>query len=210
MLRFVALTIWCNFTSLFNSKTWLIFPPVLFFLMRFLLWLKVHIGFYSSYNNTVLRPAITNAVRKARKLHGHSNIIVTGHSMGGAIASFCALDLAVSDPQILNIYLFAQGSFFTAQEVTIGGHGMFFFLHDLWNVSLIYRWALEVTMFIWWLLGNHVLAMLLLPPTLPSMWQTQSEWHMNVILYLICRLISSSSHNWRTSTSPERYAPEQT
>ncbi|XP_066380262.1 lipase-like isoform X2 [Miscanthus floridulus] len=57
---------------------------------------KVHIGFYSSYNNTVLRPAITNAVRKARKLHGHSNIIVTGHSMGGAIASFCALDLAMS------------------------------------------------------------------------------------------------------------------
>uniref|UniRef100_A0A804LK90 Fungal lipase-type domain-containing protein n=1 Tax=Zea mays TaxID=4577 RepID=A0A804LK90_MAIZE len=57
---------------------------------------KVHIGFYSSYNNTVLRPAITNAVRKARKLHGHSDVIVTGHSMGGALASFCALDLAMS------------------------------------------------------------------------------------------------------------------
>jgi alpha-beta hydrolase superfamily lysophospholipase len=63
----------------------------------FRLWLKVHIGFYSSYNNTLLRPAITNAVRKARKLHGDCDIIVTGHSMGGAIASFCALDLAVSD-----------------------------------------------------------------------------------------------------------------
>lgn len=95
--------------------------------MRFLLWLKVHIGFYSSYNNTVLRSAITNAVRKARKLHGHSDIIVTGHSMGGAIASFCALDLAVSDPQILNIYFFAQGSIFTAQGVTIGGMECFFF-----------------------------------------------------------------------------------
>ena len=81
-----------------------------FFLMRFLLWLKVHTGFYSSYNNTLLRPAITNAVRKARKLHGASDIIVTGHSMGGAIASFCALDLAVSDPQILNLYLLAQGT----------------------------------------------------------------------------------------------------
>lgn len=57
---------------------------------------KVHIGFYSSYNNTVLRPAITNAVRKARKLHGHSDVVVTGHSMGGALASFCALDLAMS------------------------------------------------------------------------------------------------------------------
>ncbi|RLN41279.1 lipase-like [Panicum miliaceum] len=56
---------------------------------------KVHTGFYSSYNNTLLRPAITNAVRKARKLHRASDIIVTGHSMGGAIASFCALDLAI-------------------------------------------------------------------------------------------------------------------
>ncbi|CAN6289453.1 unnamed protein product [Urochloa humidicola] len=57
---------------------------------------KVHTGFYSSYNNTLLRPAITKAVRKAKRLHGDSGIIVTGHSMGGAIASFCALDLAIS------------------------------------------------------------------------------------------------------------------
>ncbi|XP_062215615.1 lipase-like isoform X2 [Phragmites australis] len=57
---------------------------------------KVHTGFYSSYHNTLLRPAIKNAVRKARKLYGDINIIVTGHSMGGAIASFCALDLAIN------------------------------------------------------------------------------------------------------------------
>ncbi|KQK21697.1 lipase isoform X1 [Brachypodium distachyon] len=56
---------------------------------------KVHTGFYSTYNNTLLRPAITNAVRKARKLYGDISIIVTGHSMGGAMASFCALDLAI-------------------------------------------------------------------------------------------------------------------
>lgn len=75
-----------------------------FLLMRFLLWLKVHTGFYSSYNNTLLRPAITNAVRKARKLYGDISIIVTGHSMGGAMASFCALDLAVSIPKIYQIH----------------------------------------------------------------------------------------------------------
>ncbi|OEL12621.1 hypothetical protein BAE44_0026365 [Dichanthelium oligosanthes] len=57
---------------------------------------KVHAGFYSSYNNTLLRPAIRNAVRKARKLYGDVDIIVTGHSMGGAIASFCVLDLAIN------------------------------------------------------------------------------------------------------------------
>ncbi|GJN07892.1 hypothetical protein PR202_ga25763 [Eleusine coracana subsp. coracana] len=58
--------------------------------------LQVHTGFYSSYNNTLLRPAIMNAVHKARKLYRDINIIVTGHSMGGAIASFCALDLAIN------------------------------------------------------------------------------------------------------------------
>ena len=72
-----------------------------YFLMRFMFWLKVHAGFYSAYNNTLLRPVITNAVRKARKLYGDISVIVTGHSMGGAMASFCALDLAVSSPVIM-------------------------------------------------------------------------------------------------------------
>ena len=63
------------------------------------LWLKVHSGFFSLYNNTILRLAITSAVNKARKSYGDINVIVTGHSMGGAMASFCALDLAVSIPR---------------------------------------------------------------------------------------------------------------
>ncbi|KAL6896568.1 hypothetical protein ACP4OV_007140 [Aristida adscensionis] len=57
---------------------------------------KVHSGFFSSYNNTILRLAITSAVHKARKSYGDINVIVTGHSMGGAMASFCALDLAIN------------------------------------------------------------------------------------------------------------------
>ncbi|KAJ1292319.1 hypothetical protein BS78_02G383500 [Paspalum vaginatum] len=56
---------------------------------------KVHSGFFYSYNNTILRLAITSAVSKARKSYGDINVIVTGHSMGGAMASFCALDLAM-------------------------------------------------------------------------------------------------------------------
>jgi pimeloyl-ACP methyl ester carboxylesterase len=68
-----------------------------FLLKNFLLlWLKVHSGFFSSYNNTILRVAITSAVRKARNTYGDINVIVTGHSMGGAMAAFCALDLSVS------------------------------------------------------------------------------------------------------------------
>uniref|UniRef100_A0A0D9Z7B2 Fungal lipase-type domain-containing protein n=1 Tax=Oryza glumipatula TaxID=40148 RepID=A0A0D9Z7B2_9ORYZ len=69
---------------------------------------KVHTGFYSSYNNTLLRPAIANAVHKARKLYGDISIIVTGHSMGGALASFCALDLAITHGGN-NVYLMTFG-----------------------------------------------------------------------------------------------------
>lgn len=60
------------------------------------LWLKVHRGFYFAYHNTTVRPVVVNAVKRTRKLYGKFPVMVTGHSMGGAMASFCALDLAVS------------------------------------------------------------------------------------------------------------------
>jgi hypothetical protein len=41
----------------------------IFSLIRFLLWLKVYIGFYS-YNNILLHSAIMNVVHKAKKLLG--------------------------------------------------------------------------------------------------------------------------------------------
>ncbi|KAI6683964.1 hypothetical protein NL676_029877 [Syzygium grande] len=56
----------------------------------------VHHGFYSAYHNTTIRPGILNAVKRAKELYGDINIMVTGHSMGGAMASFCALDLKVN------------------------------------------------------------------------------------------------------------------
>ncbi|PKI38878.1 hypothetical protein CRG98_040728 [Punica granatum] len=55
----------------------------------------VHHGFYFAYYNTTIRPGILSAVKRAKKLYGDIDIMVTGHSMGGAMASFCALDLAV-------------------------------------------------------------------------------------------------------------------
>lgn len=61
-----------------------------------LLFWKVHHGFYSAYHNTSLRPAILNAVQRIMDLYGDIRVMVTGHSMGGAMASFCALDLTVS------------------------------------------------------------------------------------------------------------------
>lgn len=56
---------------------------------------QVHHGFYNAYHNTTIRPGILNAVARAKEFYGDIGIIVTGHSMGGAMASFCALDLRV-------------------------------------------------------------------------------------------------------------------
>lgn len=55
----------------------------------------VHHGFYYAYHNTTLRPGVINGVQRAKELFGDLKIIVLGHSMGGAMASFCALDLRV-------------------------------------------------------------------------------------------------------------------
>ncbi|KAJ9154460.1 hypothetical protein P3X46_027790 [Hevea brasiliensis] len=56
----------------------------------------VHHGFYSAYHNTTLRPGILNAVKRAKDYYGDLDIMVTGHSMGGAMAAFCGLDLTVN------------------------------------------------------------------------------------------------------------------
>ncbi|WOH08411.1 hypothetical protein DCAR_0727851 [Daucus carota subsp. sativus] len=56
----------------------------------------VHHGFYSAYHNTTVRPGIISSVNSAKKLYGDLQIMVTGHSMGGAMAAFCGLDLTVN------------------------------------------------------------------------------------------------------------------
>ncbi|XP_047322295.1 lipase-like [Impatiens glandulifera] len=56
----------------------------------------VHHGFYYAYHNTTVRPAVLNAIRRAKEAHGNIDLLITGHSMGGAMAAFCALDLKIS------------------------------------------------------------------------------------------------------------------
>ncbi|KAG8079012.1 hypothetical protein GUJ93_ZPchr0007g5894 [Zizania palustris] len=56
----------------------------------------VHRGFYSAYHNTTIRDGVVHGIQRTRKLFGDVPIMVTGHSMGGAMASFCALDLVVN------------------------------------------------------------------------------------------------------------------
>lgn len=56
---------------------------------------QVHHGFFNAYNNTIVRSGILDGVSRAKATYGDLKIMVTGHSMGGAMAAFCGLDLAV-------------------------------------------------------------------------------------------------------------------
>ncbi|KAJ8748918.1 hypothetical protein K2173_013353 [Erythroxylum novogranatense] len=56
----------------------------------------VHHGFYSAYHNTTVRPGVLNAIKRAKEYFGELDIMVTGHSMGGAMAAFCGIDLVVN------------------------------------------------------------------------------------------------------------------
>ncbi|KAF8392549.1 hypothetical protein HHK36_022894 [Tetracentron sinense] len=69
----------------------------------------VHHGFYNAYHNTTIRPGVLYAVKRAKELYGDIGIMVTGHSMGGAMASFCALDLKVNhESQNVQVMTFGQ------------------------------------------------------------------------------------------------------
>ncbi|KAL0928527.1 hypothetical protein M5K25_000415 [Dendrobium thyrsiflorum] len=62
----------------------------------------VHHGFYSAYHNTTMRPGILYGLQKIRELYGDMQITVVGHSMGGAMAAFCALDLKLAYLAVLH------------------------------------------------------------------------------------------------------------
>ncbi|XP_040988029.1 probable feruloyl esterase A isoform X1 [Juglans microcarpa x Juglans regia] len=69
----------------------------------------VHHGFYYAYHNTTIRPAVLNAVKRVKELYGEIPIMVTGHSMGGAMASFCGIDLKVNhEAQDVQVMTFGQ------------------------------------------------------------------------------------------------------
>ncbi|KAA3485315.1 lipase-like [Gossypium australe] len=69
----------------------------------------VHHGFYTAYHNTTIRHGILHAVKEAKEFYGDLDIMVTGHSMGGAMASFCALDLVVNhEAKSVQVITFGQ------------------------------------------------------------------------------------------------------
>ena len=57
---------------------------------------QVHRGFYAAYHNTTLRERVVGAVQDILQARSDLGVMITGHSMGGAMATFCALGLSVS------------------------------------------------------------------------------------------------------------------
>ncbi|KAI3434954.1 hypothetical protein D9Q98_003008 [Chlorella vulgaris] len=56
----------------------------------------VHGGFFTSYNSSALASNITAGVTALRRRHPGSPVYVSGHSLGGAMATLCALDLRLN------------------------------------------------------------------------------------------------------------------
>jgi FtsH-binding integral membrane protein len=63
--------------------------------------LQVNQEFCSADDNTTLIYEILKSIKWARKTYGNLPVNVVGHSIGGDLASFCALDLFVS---IFNLF----------------------------------------------------------------------------------------------------------
>eukprot|EP00192_Tetraselmis_astigmatica_P025377 CAMPEP_0117674544 /NCGR_PEP_ID=MMETSP0804-20121206/15100_1 /TAXON_ID=1074897 /ORGANISM="Tetraselmis astigmatica, Strain CCMP880" /LENGTH=422 /DNA_ID=CAMNT_0005483431 /DNA_START=67 /DNA_END=1336 /DNA_ORIENTATION=+ len=54
---------------------------------------RVHSGFFRSYNNSALREAMLMSVLEMMDEHPGAPLHVVGHSLGGAMASICALEM---------------------------------------------------------------------------------------------------------------------
>lgn len=63
-------------------------------------------GFYNAYKGVA--PLVRSVVDKLRALHRDAKLIVTGHSLGGAMAVLCALDLKELHGKIDYLYTFGQ------------------------------------------------------------------------------------------------------
>jgi len=62
--------------------------------LHYLVESRVHKGFWNAYNGAGIRDFVHRVVRSELK-KAPGKVVVTGHSLGGAMSTFCALDLAV-------------------------------------------------------------------------------------------------------------------
>ncbi|MFS7961297.1 putative fungal lipase-like domain, alpha/Beta hydrolase [Helianthus anomalus] len=65
--------------------------------------------FFSAYDNTIMLSGIIGELVEHKRKYEYFKIMVTGHSMGGTMAAFCGLDLAVTkiipSPHFTLLYL---------------------------------------------------------------------------------------------------------
>eukprot|EP00249_Psilotum_nudum_P004980 c18473_g1_i1 orf=854-1465(+) len=70
---------------------------------------RVHQGFFYAYYNTGFGEHVVEAVKSILQARGGLSTMVTGHSMGGAMAALCALDLTANhDIKDVQVVTFGQ------------------------------------------------------------------------------------------------------
>lgn len=67
---------------------------------------QVHHGFYTAYKG--IAPTVRTLVNNLLSLYSGAKIIITGHSLGGAMAILCALDMKEIHGKVDNVYTFGQ------------------------------------------------------------------------------------------------------
>ena len=91
---------------------------------------KAHRGFYLSYQ--LVQPQVISAVKSLLSLHTTAKILVTGHSLGAALATFAALDIkeTLNPQRTLRLYNFGSprtgNQLFADHVMTVLPEGTFF------------------------------------------------------------------------------------
>ncbi|CAH0474748.1 unnamed protein product [Peronospora belbahrii] len=73
-------TNWLDNLTFLKARAYPKFPSVM-----------VHEGFYWAYRSVA--PQVVSTLHKLRKKYPNASVMVTGHSLGGAVASICAFEL---------------------------------------------------------------------------------------------------------------------